>query len=461
MFKKETYCDRRHRLIDQVKSGIILIPGNNQSPINYTGNTFHFRQDSTFLYYIGIDEPGLTAVLDCESAEEILFGDDVTMEDIVWMGPQPSIAEMAKKTGIKKTAPSSRIIEKIEDALKHKRRIHFLPQYRHDNVINLSILTGINTHMLNKYSSREMILAVASQRSFKTAEEIEQIEEALEISYAMYILAMGMSKPGLYEHEVSGAVEGLVLSRDSHLSFPIIFSIHGETLHNHGHGNRMKGGDIVVMDSGAESSFHYASDITRTFPVSGNFSGIQKDIYQVVLDAQLGSIDMMTPGRSYKEIHLHAAEIIASGMKDLGFLRGDVKEMVAAGVHAIFFPHGLGHLLGLDVHDLENLGEDYFGYDAKVRRSDQFGLAYLRYAKALNPGLVLTVEPGIYFIPELIRQWKNEKKNDQYINYEKIWAFKDFGGIRIEDDVLITNDGHRVLGMPIPKSIEDVEAHCS
>lgn len=461
MFDTETYVNRRHQLRERVASGLILLPGNNESPMNYTGNTFEFRQDSSFLYYVGIDAPGFAMLIDCESGEEILYGDDFTVDDIVWMGPQEKVVDKARRSGISKTAPLHRISEKTEEALKSKRKIHFLPQYRHDNMMWLSKLTGIRSHMINKYSSRELILAIAAQRTFKTNGEIDQIEQALEISYEMNVLAMRMTRPGIYEREVSAAIEGLVLSKGSYPSFPIIFSIHGETLHNHGHDNLMKSGDIVVLDSGAESSLHYASDITRTFPVSGKFSGIQRDIYQIVLDSQLGAIDMMKPGRAYKEIHLHCSEIIARGMKDLGFLRGDVKELVAAGAHAIFFPHGLGHLLGLDVHDMENLGEDYIGYDESVRRSDQFGLAYLRFAKVLKPGLVLTVEPGIYFIPELIHQWREEKKFDQFINYEKIWEMRHFGGIRIEDDVLITEQGHRVLGIPIPKSIEEVETHCA
>lgn len=446
---------------ERVGSGLILLPGNNESPMNYSGNTFPFRQDSTFLYYFGIDAPGLVAVIDCDSGDEILYGDDFTVDDIVWMGPQETIAIRAEIVGIEKTAPLADIGNRIEDAFKNKAKVHFLPQYRDDNKLYLSHLLGINGQIINKYSSRDFIMAVASQRSYKTGEEIDQIEEALDISYEMNILAMEMSKPGMYERDVCGAIEGLVLSKGSYPSFPIIFSIHGETLHNHSHDNLMKDGDILVLDSGAESKLHYASDITRTFPVNGKFTHIQRDIYQIVLDAQLAAIEKMKPGLTYKEIHLHSATVIATGLKDLGFMKGNVSDIVEKGAHAMFYPHGLGHMLGLDVHDMENLGEDYIGYSKDIRRSEQFGLAYLRYAKKLAPGLVLTVEPGIYFIPELIRQWKEANKHTEYLDYDKIMKHIDFGGIRIEDNVLITESGHQVLGKPIPKTVEDVEKFCA
>ena len=446
---------------ERVGSGLILLPGNNESPMNYSGNTFPFRQDSTFLYYFGIDAPGLVAVIDCDSGDEILYGDDFTVDDIVWMGPQETIAIRAERVGIEKTAPLADIGNRIEDAFKNKAKVHFLPQYRDDNKLYLSHLLGINGQIINKYSSRDFIMAVASQRSYKTGEEIDQIEEALDISYEMNILAMEMSKPGMYERDVCGAIEGLVLSKGSYPSFPIIFSIHGETLHNHSHDNLMKDGDILVLDSGAESKLHYASDITRTFPVNGKFTHIQRDIYQIVLDAQLAAIEKMKPGLTYKEIHLHSATVIATGLKDLGFMKGNVSDIVEKGAHAMFYPHGLGHMLGLDVHDMENLGEDYIGYSKDIRRSEQFGLAYLRYAKKLAPGLVLTVEPGIYFIPELIRQWKEANKHTEYLDYDKIMKHIDFGGIRIEDNVLITESGHQVLGKPIPKTVEDVEKFCA
>jgi len=306
-----------------------------------------------------------------------------------------------------------------------------------------------------------LIKAVVAQRSLKSDEEVVEIEKALDISHEMYQLAMQNTKVGKYEKEVAGAVEGLVLSRGSQISFPIIFTIHGEVLHGHSHENLMKAGDLLVLDSGAESPLHYASDITRTFPASGKFTPLQKDIYQIVLAANLGAIEKMSPGISFKEVHLHAAKIIAENLIQLGFMKGNPDDAVAAGAHALFFPHGLGHQLGLDVHDMEALGENFVGYDETVKRSDQFGLAYLRFAKILEPGLVLTVEPGIYFMPELIAQWKAQHKHADFINYNKAEKTIGFGGIRVEDDVLVTKNGFRVLGKPIAKTVAEVEEWCA
>ena len=322
-------------------------------------------------------------------------------------------------------------------------------------------LIGIEPNIVNNYSSFELTTAVIAQRSIKSKEEVVDIEKAVNVSYDMYALAMSMAKPGLFEREIAGFVEGVVLAAGGRLSFPTILSVHGETLHNHYHHNKMKSGDIFVMDSGAEVSNGYASDITRTIPVNGKFSSMQKDIYEIVLKAQVSSIKAIKPGVSYKNIHLKAAKIITEGLKDLGLVKGNVNDAVANGAHAMFFPHGLGHMMGLDVHDMENLGENLVGYGENVKRSDQFGLAYLRLAKKLKPGFVLTVEPGIYFIPELIDKWQKEKINSQFINFNKVNKYRSFGGIRIEDDVLVTRSSHRVLGKPIPKTISDVEDFCN
>jgi len=350
--------------------------------------------------------------------------------------------------------------ELIGSAQNKKRKIHYLPQYRGENIIKLEQLLGIKAEFITKYVSVEFIKAVVAQRSLKSSEEVKQIEFALKISYEMQTMSMKHTRPDMYEREVAGLMEGIALQMGKGLSFPTIFSIHGETLHNHGYDNLMKAGDIAVNDSGAESLLHYASDITRTIPVSGKFTSKQKEIYQIVLDAQLEAIKAMKPGVKFREVHLIAARVIAKGLKQLGFLKGKTGEIVAAGAHALFFPHGLGHMLGLDVHDMEILGEEYVGYDEKTKRSDQFGLAYLRMGKELKPGHVMTVEPGIYFIPELIDLWKKEKKFTNFIDYGKVEKYRKFGGIRIEDDVLITKDGHRVLGKPIPKTIAEVETMC-
>lgn len=460
MFNSETYIKRRNFLKNQISSGLILFIGNEESPMNYTANPYHFRQDSSFLYYFGLDFPGLAAVIDVDNDLEIIFGDDLTLDDVVWMGSQEALFEKTLKAGVGQTQPLVKLEEKVKETLRSGRILHYLPQYKSENLIKIEKLSGLHNSVINDNVSKKFIKTVVAQRSVKSDEEIKQVEMALDISYEINMLAMKMSKPGVYEYEVAGAVEGAILSRNSFISFPIIFSIHGEVLHGHSHNNLMKEGDILTLDSGAESPLHYASDITRTFPVSGKFTGIQKDIYNIVFQANVKAVEMMKPGVCYKDVHLHAAKVIADGMKQLDFMKGDTDEAVAAGAHALFFPHGLGHQMGLDVHDMECLGANYVGYDEKVKRSDQFGLAYLRFAKQLEPGLVLTVEPGIYFIPELINQWKSQNKFNEFINYDKVESNIDFSGIRIEDDVLITGNGHCILGKPIPKTIEEVEESC-
>ncbi|MCH8326520.1 MAG: aminopeptidase P family protein [Bacteroidetes bacterium] len=461
MYDKKIYIKRREQLKKKVKSGILLFMGNVDSPMNYTDNIFPFRQDSTFLYYFGLEHPGFTAIIDIDENKEMIFGEDFSVDDIVWTGPQKTTSQLAKSIGVNNTAPTSKLDEIIKSVISSGRKVHFLPQYRAENKIKFSELLGINPSVINNYSSKELISVVISQRSIKSREEIEDIEKAVNVSYDMYTLAMRSAKPGMYEREIAGLVEGIVLSAGGRLSFPTILSVHGETLHNHYHKNKMKSGDIFVMDSGAEVSNYYASDITRTIPVNGKFSSMQKDIYQIVLKAQVSSIKAIKPGVSYKKIHLKAAKIITQGLKDVGLMKGNVNDAVANGAHAMFFPHGLGHMMGLDVHDMENLGENLVGYGNNAERSNQFGLAYLRLARKLKPGFVITVEPGIYFIPELIDKWQNEKINSRFINFNKVNKYKKFGGIRIEDDILVTKNSHKILGRPIPKTIKEVEEHCN
>ncbi len=461
MFNSETYIERRKRLANLVGKGLLLFLGNEESPMNYPGNPFHFRQDSTFLYYWGLDFPGLTAIIDIDEGREVIFGDDFSVDDIIWMGPQSALKEKGQRIGVSECRPTNEISNVLLNSLEKNRKVHFLPQYRADNCIKMEHYLGIQASLINEKASTDFIKAVVAQRSIKSDEEVKEIEIALDIAYEMHTMAMRNTKPGIYEREIAGTMEGIAIAMGSGLSFPIIFSIHGETLHNHYHGNLMKEGNIVVNDSGAESLLHYASDITRTLPVSGKFTNKQKEIYQIVLSAQLAAIDSMKPGIRFLDVHLLATKVIANGLKDLGFMRGDMDEAVAAGAHALFIPHGLGHILGLDVHDMENLGEDFVGYDENTKRSEQFGLAYLRMAKELLPGHIMTVEPGIYFIPELIDRWQNEKKYERFINYKRVEKYKTFGGLRIEDDVAITEDSHRVLGKPIPKTINEVESACS
>lgn len=458
MFDAEAYVQRRKALKKKMGSGLLLFLGNDESPMNYRANTYPFRQDSTFLYYWGLDFPGLAAVIDIDADQEVLFGDDYGVDDIVWMGPQPTMADRAAQVGVSTTRPLADLEKWTQRALQQGQRIHYLPQYRSENQQKIEQLSGTRAAWVNSSCSREFVRAVVAQRSVKSAQEVAEIEQALAISYEMYQQAVRLIAPGLYEREVVGPIEGLVQARGSMTAFPTIFTTHGEILHGHSHAHRMEAGQLVVFDSGAESPNHYASDITRTYPVSGKFTPLQKDVYQVVLAAQEKAIAMMAPGVANRDAHLTAARVIADGLRQLGFMKGDPDAAVEAGAHALFFPHGLGHMLGLDVHDMENLGEDYVGYDDEFRRNEQFGLAYLRLAKRLQPGYVITVEPGIYFMPELLAQWKAAKKHRTFINYERVERHLGFGGIRIEDDVLITRTGHRVLGKPIPKTVEEIEA---
>ena len=461
MFPANVYIGRRRRLKEQMQAGLILFLGNEESSVNYPDNQYPFRQDSSFLYFFGLDFPGLAAVIDIDQDEEVVFGNDLTVDDIIWTGPQPALRERCQEIGVRETAQLDKLQDALEKAIQQDREIHFLPQYRPENVLKIERLLGIHPAAIGDYVSETLIKAVVAQRSSKTEEEIEQIEAALDISYEMQTMAMKMSKPGMREMEVAGAVEAIALARGARLAFPTIFSIHGETLHNHYYGNIMKEGDIAVNDSGAESLLHYASDITRTVPVNGTFSQRQKEIYAIVLDAQDKAIEAVRPGAEFREVHLLACRILASGLRDLGMIRGDVQEAVHAGAHTLFFQCGLGHMMGLDVHDMEGLGEDYVGYTDTIKRNPEFGWCSLRLAKALEPGFVITVEPGLYFIPELIDRCKAEQKHSQYINYDMVEKYKDFGGVRIEDDVLVTENGHRVLGKKIPKTIDEVEAMSS
>ncbi len=458
MFPKEVYIKRRKALKAQICSGIALFLGNSLVPFNYPANPYSFRQDSSFLYFFGIDEPDMAAIIDFDTGDEILFGQEVDIDDIIWSGQRKSLHEQANEVGISKALPFNKLKEFIDRALEKGRKIHFLPPYRSQTKYQLSNLLGLKYEAVNKYVSVELIKAVVKLRSVKDEYEIAEIERMVDVAYQMHTTAMRMAKPGILEREIAGTIEGISLSNGGPVSFPVIVTVHGEILHNNFYGNKLKKGDLLLVDAGAESSLHYASDITRVSPVGGKFDQRQRDIYQIVLEANMRAIEDIKPGKPYIETHYLAAKIIAQGLKDLGLMRANVDEAVQAGAHALFFPHGLGHMLGLDVHDMEGLGEDYVGYDDKYKRIQKFGIGFLRLAKPLQPGYVLTVEPGIYFIPELINQWQAAGKFKDFINYDKVEKFKDFGGIRIEDDVLITETGAKVLGKPIPKAIDDVEA---
>jgi Xaa-Pro aminopeptidase len=459
MFAAHIYQDRRRRLMQEMKSGILLFIGNDESPINYPDNLYAFRQDSSFLYYWGIDLPGLAAIIDIDTEREILYGRDPTLEDKIWTGPLPSIEALGLKCGARHVASFDRLEADLKQANQKGGDIHFLPQYRSQNLIKVQIWLGINTALVNSSSSGAFIRAIVAQRSIKAKEEIEQIETALDITHEMHSMAMKISKPGIYEKEVAGAITGLAYSRGAAgLAYPPIFTVKGHIQHNPCHENLMQAGDIIVNDSAAESPMRYASDITRTFPVGGKFSQQQREIYTIVFEAQTKAIEAIQPGVEYRQIHFLACTHLAAGLRSLGLMKGDIDSAVAAGAHTLFMPCGLGHMLGLDVHDMEALGEDYVGYTDSIQRSEQFGTSKLRLARALEPGFVVTVEPGLYFIPELIDQWMAKKKLQEFIDYSKIEAYRNFSGVRIEDNVLVHKDGCRVLGKPIPKSIQEVEA---
>jgi Xaa-Pro aminopeptidase len=458
MFSAKTYNQRRSELKKQLQSGIVLFLGNEESPMNYPANTYHFRQDSSFLYFCGLDSPGLAAIIDVEENKDILFGDDVGIEDIIWMGFQPSMKSRAKTVGVTETAPMAKLEEYVKDALVKDRKVHFLPPYRMDTAVRIGQMLGLPPSEVKAGASVDLIRAVVALRSVKSAEEVAEMEAAHIVTYKMYLAAMKKARPGLYESDLSGLMEGIAYAGGASPAFPIILTINGQILHNHYHGNKLERGRLCVIDAGAESCGHYACDITRTIPVNGRFTTRQKEIYEIVLDAQETAIRMIKPGVMNRDIHLTAAKVIASGLKALGLMKGDVDEAVQEGAHALFFPHGLGHMIGLDVHDMENLGENYVGYDETVERSRQFGFAYLRMAKALQPGHAITVEPGLYFIPALIDLWRKEKKFTNFINYAKVAEYKDFGGARVEDDVVVTKTGNKVVGRTIPKTVKAIEA---
>jgi Xaa-Pro aminopeptidase len=459
MFSPDTYRGRRLRLKNELASGLVLFLGNAESPANFAANVYPFRQDSSFLYFWGLDEPDLAAVIDVDAGSETIFGNDPDPGQMVWTGGRPALSQRRSQVGVSAAAGLNRLGRILKRARQQGRRIHYLPPYRADQRLSLHRLLGIALAQVGPSASATLVRAVIAQRSIKSAAEIKEIESALEITAVMQTEAMGLARPGKLEGEVLGAVEGPALARlGSRPAFASIFSVRGEILHNPFHDRRMQPGDLLVYDCGAESSLHYASDITRTIPIGGAFSQRQKDIYTIVLNAQQAAMAAIRPKVEFRSIHLLACRHLAQGLKALGLMQGDVDEAVGAGAHALFFPCGLGHMLGLDVHDMEALGEDQVGYTSSAGRSPQFGLSSLRLAKPLETGFVITVEPGIYFIPQLIDRWRAEGRCAEYICYDRLEAFRGFGGIRIEDDLLVTDDGHRLLGRPIPKEISDLEA---
>jgi len=457
MFSKEIYIRRREKLRKSVGYGLILLLGNDESPMNYADNGYHFRQDSTFLYFFGLNHPFLAGILDCDTGEDILFGNDLTVEDFVWMGPQPTLAIQALPVGIAKTRDLSSLVVLLEESRNKNRKIHFLPPYRAENKIKLFEWLRIHPNESKASASLELILGVVNQRNYKSAEEIAEIKHACDTSVDMHTLAMRMAQPGISEARIAAAVHETALAAGGDIAFPIIATINGQTLHNHYHGNTLKDGDLFLLDAGAETAMGYAGDLSSTIPVNGKFTSRQRDIYSICLDSHNTAISLLKPGIPFREVYFESARVIVRGLKDLGLMTGNVDDALQHGAHALFFPCGLGHMMGLDVHDMEDLGEVYVGYGGEPK-STQFGIKSLRLGRKLEPGFVFTIEPGIYFIPELIDQWKANNHNSNFINFDKVEEYRTFGGLRNEEDFLITENGCELLGKPKPKSIEDVEA---
>ncbi|MHC1703291.1 MAG: aminopeptidase P family protein [Tenuifilaceae bacterium] len=455
MFSKQTYINRRNQLRAQFKSGVLLFIGNDESGMNYEDNTYRFRQDSTFLYYFGVSKPGLFALMDIDANKDYIFGDDYTIDSIVWMGSQPTIKEMANEVGVENTGNIAQFTEKIKS---YKNGVvNYLPPYRPEHQLKIMRFLGIQPAEASAKASIPFITAVGEQRNIKSLEEINEMDYAATVTAEMHQAAMRFALPGMTEAQIAGKVYEVALASGGDISFPIIATINGQTLHNHYHGNTIKDGQLFLLDAGYETPLGYAGDMSSTFPVGKKFTEKQKEIYQITLAAHNGAIEMLKPGLNFRDVHFHVARTIFNGLKDLGFTKGNTEDAVQNGAHALFFPCGTGHLMGLDVHDMENLGEQYVGY-CGVPKSKQFGLKSLRLGRELKPGFVITIEPGIYFIPELIDLWKQNGTNKDFINFDKVNEYRNFGGIRNEEDILITEIGHRILGKPLAKSIEDVEA---
>lgn len=462
MFSKETYTSRRQTLKELVKDGLILLFGNNESPCNYPNNGYSpFRQDSSFLYYFGLQESGLIGVIDADSGEEWLLGDDVDVEDIVWYGSVPTIGSLAETVGVSNSARRAHIAKLVDEAKKQNRRIHFLPPYRHDIKIDIMDLVGIHPSQQAQAASLDLINAVVKMRSRKSEEEIEELERAAVIGYEMHTKAMRLIRPGRTEKFIAGQIDGTALSYGAHHSFPTIFSQHGEIMHGAPSMNSLESGRLVLCDCGGETINNYCSDNTRTMPVNGKYTQRQKEIYDIVDECHDLALEVSKPGVKYFDVHLAVCRRMTERLKELGLMKGNVDDAVEQGAHAMFLPHGLGHMMGMDVHDMEGLGQIHVGFDEETRpRLEQFGTNCLRMGRRLEEGFVITDEPGIYFIPALIDDWKAKGHCKDFINYDLLETYKDFGGIRIEDDILITENGCRFIGEKvIPYHTADVERY--
>ena len=457
MFTKETYIQRRAQLKKTVGSGLLIFLGNGESPMNYTDNTYRFRQDSSFLYYFGLDCADLAAVIDIDNDQEIVFGNELTIDDIVWTGTMPTLSEMAAEYGIYSTLPLNQLGSYIHACQDKGQEVRFLPPYRGEHKVWLQELLGISPAEQAEKASLPFIKAIVDMRIHKTAEEIAEIEKAVDISTEMHLTAYRMARPGVHESEIAAAVEQVACRGGETLGFPTIATVQGQVLHNHGFIHTLKEGEIFLLDAGAESKLHYSGDLSSSMPVGERFDERQEAIYNIHLASFQAAVDTLAPGVPFKKAHLAAAAAICRGMKELGLMKGDPEEAAAIGAYALFFPCGLGHMMGLDVHDMENLGEQYVGYTGGEQKSKQFGFKSLRLARPLEEGFVFTVEPGIYLVPELIDKWQAEKQFTDFINYDKLGPWRDFTGLRNELDYLITKDGARVLGtIRKPMTLEEV-----
>ncbi|MDE6865303.1 MAG: aminopeptidase P N-terminal domain-containing protein [Alistipes sp.] len=459
MFSAKTYGTRRNLLRTKIQSGIVLLPGNAPAPNNYPNNAYYFRQDSTFLYYFGLNLPSLVGLLDVDSGEEMLFGDDFTVEDIIWTGPQPTLHELGAQVGITATYPLAALEERLRKAIALGRRIHYLPPYRGETKLQLSALLGIRPALLHEYKSVDLMFAVAEMREKKSTEEGEELERAFRIGYEMHTTAMRMCRPGVVEREIAGAIEGIAKSYGLGVSFPSIVSQHGETLHNLNSDGVLQSGRLLLCDVGGEALSNYVSDHTRTYPVSGRFTEKQKDIYNLVLAAHDHVARIVKPHMMYTEIHRAAYTVLAEGLIALGLMKGSAQDAVAAGAMTLFMPHGLGHGIGLDVHDCEAMGERSFDFGSIAERAARSATCIYRAAWRIEPGTVMSDEPGIYFIPALIDKCRAEGLYKGIVDYDALDAYRDFGGIRIEDDLLVTDTGCRIIGdRKIPITVEELEA---
>lgn len=455
MFAKETYINRRAALKKSVGSGIMLFFGNEECGMSYEDNTYHFKQDSSFLYFFGLNYAGLAAVIDIDEDKEIIFGNELTIDDIVWMGTQPTLHEKAHRVGISETRPSADLKSYLEKAAVKGQTIHYLPVYRAEHRIKLQNLLGIFPG--TEQPSVTFIKGIVNLRNYKTAEEIVELERACDVTADMHIEAIRTARVGMHEYEVAAALEAVAQANGCRISFPTITTVNGQTLHNHYHGNIIKDGDMVLIDAGAETEMGYCGDMSSTVCAGNRFTSRQKEIYDIQVASHLAAVNALKPGVPFKDVYELSCQVICEGLKGLGIMKGDPAEAVAAGAHAMFFPCGLGHMMGMDVHDMENLGEVWVGYDGQPK-STQFGRKSLRLARPLEPGFVLTIEPGIYFIPELIDYWKSENRFADFICYDKLEGYRDFTGLRNEEDYLITETGARRLGKKIPLTTEEVEA---